>query len=89
MREFAMIACAALVSAALGAIFGWAIGRLAPEFFEVIAPMRQIKEPERVGAALGAINGLMIGAAAMAFGLLIAAIRGRFVRGDGKADAAR
>jgi membrane protein YqaA with SNARE-associated domain len=86
MREFLQIMAAALVSAALGALFGWVIGRYAPEFFEVVAPMREIRQPQRVGAALGAINGLMIGAAAMGFALLIGAIRGRFNRVGSAAD---
>ena len=77
MREFVLIVVAGLVSAALGAGFGWSVGRFAPEFIELLAGWRTVESPAPVATALGAIVGLFIGAAAMAFGLWLSVLRGR------------
>jgi hypothetical protein len=81
MREFGLILAAALGSAALGAAFGWAIGRYAPEFLTTIFPFRPIEAPTAVATALGAVSGLVLGAGAMTAGLFIAAMR---TRGGGR-----
>jgi hypothetical protein len=77
MREFAMIVVAGIVSAVLSAGFGWLIGRLSPEFIQLLAAPIEVKEPERLATAIGVVSGLMIGAAAMVVGLIVSAIRGR------------
>jgi hypothetical protein len=75
MREFCMILTAGLISCALGGGFGWLVGRISPEFIQMLARPYPVQDPERFAAAMGTIAGLVIGAAAMAFGLLIAVIR--------------
>lgn len=77
MREFLTIVAAAFVSSVLGALFGWAIGRFAPEVLSVLFPVVPIQSPPPTAAALGAICGLLLGAGAMAAGLFIAALRQR------------
>jgi hypothetical protein len=77
MREFASILVAALISAALGAAFGWTIGTYAPELLAALFPLRPIDTPVAVATALGAVCGLLLGAGAMTAGLFIAALRAR------------
>jgi hypothetical protein len=75
MREFQMILAAGLGCAALGAGFGWIVGKYAPEFIAMLAQPLPIEHPERVAMALGAVNGLLIGAAAMCLGLILSVLR--------------
>ena len=77
MREFGMIVVAGLISAVLGAVFGWLIGRLAPEFIELLARPDRVRSPDRVAAALGAVSGLGLGAIAMSVALIASALRAR------------
>jgi hypothetical protein len=77
-----MILGAGIVSTVLGAGFGWLIGRLSPEFVQLLAMPIDVKEPERLATAIGAVSGLIIGAAAMVVGLIVSAIRGRTSRPD-------
>lgn len=77
MREFTMIVVAGLISSVLRAAFGWLIGRLAPEFVELLAKPYQVESPERVATALGAVCGLGLGAVAMSVGLIASAVRAR------------
>jgi len=75
MRGFLLIIIAGLGSAALGCGLGWLVGRLSPEFIELVALTPTVAEPARLGAALGLVSGLLLGAAAMAFGLVVDVIR--------------
>ncbi|MBX3434884.1 MAG: hypothetical protein KF847_16320 [Pirellulales bacterium] len=77
MREFGLILLAALVSSLLGAGFGWMIGRLSPEFLQILFAGTKIRDAASVAAALGAVCGLFLGAASMTAGLLITALRAR------------
>jgi hypothetical protein len=77
MREFSLILFAGLLSALLGAGFGWLVGNYAPEFIALLAKPYSVNSPASVGCATGAIAGLFIGAAAMTIGLLVAALRTR------------
>jgi hypothetical protein len=80
MREFCMIFAAGLISSVLGGGFGWLVGRISPEFIQMLAQPYRVQSAERLAAAMGTIAGLLIGAAAMAFGLLISAIRSQSKR---------
>jgi len=77
IREFLLIAAAALVSSIIGGGFGYAIGIIAPEFINVLTHPHRVGMPGPVGAAMGMISGLLLGAAVMGFVLLVAAIRAR------------
>ena len=74
MREFGLIFAAGMGSSALGAGFGWLVGRFAPEFVVLLAQPYPIQSPESVATALGSISGLVIGVAAMSVGLVVSVL---------------
>jgi hypothetical protein len=77
LRNFLLILGAALVSAALGGLFGAGIALLSPEFVSgLFGPTHECLE--RYAAAVGAVWGLFIGAASMAFVMAVAAVANWF-----------
>ena len=77
VRSFLFILGAALVSSALGGIFGALVAVISPEFVEgFLSPASG--SLVRYAAVLGMIWGIFIGAAAMGFCLFISAIANWF-----------
>lgn len=72
-REFLLILAGGAVGSALGAGFGALVGRVSPEFIDVLTHPHPVHAPERVGAAMGMVGGLLVGSAGMVAGRLVGA----------------
>jgi hypothetical protein len=73
VRTFLLILAGALISAAIGGLFGAGIAILSPEFVSgLFGP--KVNDVVRYAAAVGAVWGVFIGAAAMAFAVAVAVV---------------
>jgi H+/Cl- antiporter ClcA len=70
LQVFAMVTAGALAGMFLGGMFGFASGKLAPDFFRRIIPWEDV-EPVGVATFFGATAGVLLGGALACFGLLL------------------
>lgn len=67
---FGAVTIAALIGMIMGALFGLAAGKLAPDFFHHLIPWQDI-EPTGMAILLGATAGVLLGGALGCFGVLV------------------
>lgn len=67
---FAAVTIAALIGMVMGGAFGFAAGRLAPDFFHHLIPWQDI-EPSGMATFLGATVGVLLGGGLGCFGVLV------------------
>lgn len=65
-----MVTCCALASMALGGLFGFAAGKITPDFFRHIIPWQDV-EPVGMATFFGATAGVLLGGGLGCFGILI------------------
>lgn len=69
-KTFLYVIAAALLGLLLGGAFGFAAGKLTPDFFSQIDPRSQV-EPVGFATAGGATAGVLLGGALGGFGVLL------------------
>ena len=69
-KIFAVVTVSALIGMVMGALFGFAAGRLAPELFRHLIPWQDV-EPRGMAILLGATAGVLLGGALGCFGVLV------------------
>ena len=65
-----MVTCCALAGMALGGLFGFAAGKITPDFFRHIIPWQDV-EPVGMATFFGATAGVLLGGGLGCFGILI------------------
>lgn len=60
-RGFAIAAASSLIGGSLGALGGWLLGRIAPDYYRMVFPLRPNLDPLQVGLGLGATQGVAAG----------------------------
>ncbi len=70
---FITVTCAALAGMVMGALFGFASGKLAPEFFRHVIPWQDV-EPVGFAVVGGATVGVLLGGGLGCFGVIIQAV---------------
>lgn len=69
-KTFLSVTAAALIGLLLGGAFGYAAGKLTPDFFSQINPWTEV-EPVGFATAGGATAGVLLGGALGGFGVLL------------------
>lgn len=69
-KIFAVVTITALLGMVMGALFGLAAGRLAPDFFGHLIPWQDV-EPVGFAVMLGATVGVLLGGGLGCFGVLV------------------
>jgi hypothetical protein len=67
---FLVVTGCALTGMVLGGLFGFASGKMAPDFFRHIIPWQDV-EPVGVATFFGATAGVLLGGSLGAFGIII------------------
>jgi hypothetical protein len=69
-RIFIIVTCAALAGMVLGGLFGFAAGRVTPDFFRHIIPWRDV-EPVGFAMFCGATFGVILGGGLGCFAVIL------------------
>jgi hypothetical protein len=69
-RIFSLVTSGALGGLAMGAVFGFCAGKLAPSFFQHFIPWSDV-EPVGFACVMGAFGGLFLGGGLAIFSLLL------------------
>lgn len=86
-RVFLVVTGCALAGMVMGGVFGFASGKIAPEFFRRIIPWQEV-EPIGVATFFGATAGVLLGGGLGCFAVVVQGIlewRKRAQAADGKA----
>ena len=69
-KIFVTVTVAALIGLAMGGLFGFAAGKMTPDFFRHVIPWQDV-EPVGFATFAGATAGVLLGGGLGAFGVLI------------------
>ena len=72
-KIFVTVTTAALIGMVLGGLFGFASGKITPDFFRHIIPWQDV-EPVGVATFFGATVGVILGGGLGSFGIIIQTI---------------
>lgn len=69
-KVFLLVTLGALAGMALGGLFGFGAGTIAPNFFSNLRPWRNI-EPRAAATVMGGVAGVLLGGGLAVFGVLV------------------
>jgi hypothetical protein len=73
LRIFLIVTGCALAGMAMGGLFGYAAGNIAPNYFRHIMPWQDV-EPVAVATLFGATAGILLGGGLACFGIVVQVI---------------